>query len=210
MAERKGNIGARENKALAQTKGERTKMQNNAAFGSRIREYRIKKGLSQPQLAALLGVTKNAVTNWEAGASRPDIASIPALCTHLGISADTFFDMPAQYRALNAAEAAHMERYRLLDRYRQRSVDALMDALIENEMLAFREQCVSAFTRIGRDELPASAGTGTPLDDTYEREYVFLRNSRSVCRADTIITVTGDSMLPTFRDGDELLVEYTP
>lgn len=77
-------------------------------------------------------------------------------------------------------------------------------------MLAFREQCVSAFTRIGRDELPASAGTGTPLDDTYEREYVFLRNSRSVCRADTIITVTGDSMLPTFRDGDELLVEYTP
>ena len=167
MAERKGNIGARENKALAQTKGERTKMQNKAAFGSRIREYRIKKGLSQPQLAALLGVTKNAVTNWEAGASRPDIASIPALCTHLGISADTFFDMPAQYRALNAAEAAHMERYRLLDRYRQRSVDALMDALIENEMLAFREQCVSAFTRIGRDELPASAGTGTPLDDTY-------------------------------------------
>ena len=184
MAERKGNIGDRENKALAQTKGERTKMQNKAAFGSRIREYRIKKGLSQPQLAALLGVTKNAVTNWEAGASRPDIASIPALCTHLGISADTFFDMPAQYRAL--------------------------DALIENEMLAFREQCVSAFTRIGRDELPASAGTGTPLDDTYEREYVFLRNSRSVCRADTIITVTGDSMLPTFRDGDELLVEYTP
>lgn len=115
MAERKGNIGDRENKALAQTKGERTKMQNKAAFGSRIREYRIKKGLSQPQLAALLGVTKNAVTNWEAGASRPDIASIPALCTHLGISADTFFDMPAQYRALNAAEAAHMERYRLLD-----------------------------------------------------------------------------------------------
>lgn len=210
MAERKGNIGARENKALAQTKGEQTKMQNKAAFGSRIREYRIKKGLSQPQLAALLGVTKNAVTNWEAGASRPDIESIPALCTHLGISADAFFDMPAQYRALNAVEAAHMERYRLLDRYRQRSVDALMDALIENEMLAFREQCVSAFTRIGRDELPASAGTGTPLDDTYEREYVFLRNSRSVCRADTIITVTGDSMLPTFRDGDELLVEYTP
>mgnify|MGYP003187985765 CR=1 FL=1 len=38
MAERKGNIGARENKALAQTKGERTKMQNKAAFGSRIRE----------------------------------------------------------------------------------------------------------------------------------------------------------------------------
>lgn len=102
-----------------------------------------------------------------------------------------------------------MERYRLLDRYRQRSVDALMDALIENEMLAFREQCVSAFTRIGRDELPASAGTGTPLDDTYEREYVFCE-TRAACAGRYDHHRHGDSMLPTFRDGDELLVEYTP
>ena len=196
--------------AFTQARGAQTKAQNKAAFGHKIREYRIKKGLSQPQLAALLGVTKNAVTNWEAGASRPDIASIPALCTHLGISTDVFFDMPVQGRALNAAELRHMERYRSLGRYQQRSVDALIDALIENEMLAFREQCASSFTRVGRDELPASAGTGTPLDDTYERNYVFLRNSRSVCRADTVITVTGDSMLPTFRDGDDLLVEFTP
>lgn len=159
MAERKGNIGARENKALAQTKGERTKMQNKAAFGSRIREYRIKKGLSQPQLAALLGVTKNAVTNWEAGASRPDIASIPALCTHLGISADTFFDMPGAVPRVERRGSGAYGAVSPARRYRQRSVDALMDALIENEMLAFREQCVSAFTRIGRDELPASAGT---------------------------------------------------
>lgn len=94
MAEGTRNEDSRGIVAFSQSKGERTKMQNKAAFGRRIREYRIKKGLSQPQLAALLGVTKNAVTNWEAGASRPDIASIPALCTHLGISTDVFLTCP--------------------------------------------------------------------------------------------------------------------
>lgn len=29
-----------------------------------------------------------------------------------------------------------------------------MESMIENEMLAFREQCVSTFTRLSKDELP--------------------------------------------------------
>ena len=196
--------------AFPQTKADRTRLQNKAAFGDKIRAYRMAKGLSQPQLAELLGITKNAITNWESGAYRPDLATIPLLCTHLGISTDTFFDMPGSQTTMSKAEQEHMKLYRSLDRFKQRTVDTLMESLIENDMLAFREQCIEAFTRLGHDELPVSAGTGMPLTDTFEREFVFLRNSRSVCRADTIITVTGDSMLPTFRDGDELLVEYTP
>lgn len=210
MASKKDADMSRTIVAFPQTKAERTELQNKAAFGDKIRAYRTEKGLSQPQLAQLLGVTKNAITNWETGARRPDLGHIPALCAHLGISADMFFDMPTDNHSLTLAEQEHMKLYRSLDRFKQRSVDTLMESMIENEMLAFREQCVAAFTRLGHDELPASAGTGMPLTDTFEREYVFLRNTRSVCRADTIITVTGDSMLPTFHDGDELLVEYTP
>lgn len=210
MASKKDTDTSRTIVAFPQTKAERTKLQNRAAFGDKIRAYRIAKKLSQPQLADLLGVTKNAITNWEAGSSRPDISTIPLLCTYLGISADVFFDMPVSEPVLTKAEQEHMKLYRSLDHYKQRSVDTLMEAMIENDLLALREQCVEAFTRLGHDELPASAGTGMPLTDTCDREYVFLRNSRSVCRADTIITVSGDSMLPTFHDGDELLVEYTP
>ena len=84
-----------------------------------------------------------------------------------------------------------------------------MESMIENDLLAFRDGCVNEFSYLGREELPSSAGTGTPLSDTYEHEHVFLRNSRNVCRADTVITVSGDSMTPTFHNGDELLVEFT-
>lgn len=210
MASKKDTDTSRTIVAFPQTKAERTRLQNKATFGDKIRTYRTAKGLSQPQLADLLGVTKNAITNWESGASRPDIANIPLLCAHLGISADVFFDMPVSGPSLTKAEQEHMKLYRSLDRFKQRSVDTLMESMIENDLLAFREQCREAFTRLGHHELPASAGTGMPLTDSNDSEKVFLRNSRSVCRADTIITVTGDSMLPTFQDGDELLVEYTP
>mgnify|MGYP004680413257 FL=1 len=196
--------------SFPQTQAERNKMRNRAEFGDIIRAYRKACALSQPQLAEILGVTKNSITNWETGISRPELQMIPKLCQALSISADLFFGMPASKTALDKSELAHMNLYRSLDHYKQRTVDALMESMIENDLLAFREDCVKTFSRIERDELPASAGTGMPLTDSYEHEYVFLRNSRSVCRADTIITVSGDSMLPTFRDGDDLLVEYTP
>lgn len=195
---------------LNNIKAANTRLRNKAAFGDKIRAYRMARGLSQPQLAKLVGVTKNAVTNWEAGSTRPDLTYFPALCTHLGISADMLLDIPGYNEGTSKAEQEHLKLYRSLDCYQQRCVDALMESMIENEMLAFREHCIETFTRLGHDELPASAGTGIPLTDDSEREYVFLKNSRNVCRADTIITVSGDSMLPTYKDGDELLVEYTP
>ena len=196
--------------SFPQTQAERNKMRNRAEFGDKIRAYRKACALSQPQLAEILGVTKNSITNWETGISRPELQMIPKLCQALSISADLFFGMPASKTALDKSELTHMNLYRSLDHYKQRTVDALMESMIKNDLLAFREDCVKTFSHIERDELPASAGTGMPLTDSYEHEYVFLRNSRSVCRADTIITVSGDSMLPTFRDGDDLLVEYTP
>lgn len=44
-------------------------VRNDGQFADRIRQLRLAAGLTQPQLAAKLGVTKNAVTNWEAGDS---------------------------------------------------------------------------------------------------------------------------------------------
>lgn len=195
--------------AFPQTQAERTKMRNRAECGDRIRTYRKARKLSQPQLASILGITKNSITNWETGVSRPELSMIPKLCQALGITADAFFDMPVGRQTLSKAEQEHMRVYRSLDAYRQRTVNTLMESMIENDLLAFREGCVNEFSYLGREELPSSAGTGTPLTDTYAHEHVFLRNSRSVCRADTVITVSGDSMIPTFQNGAELLVEFT-
>ena len=92
--------------SFPQTQAERNKMRNRAEFGDKIRAYRKACALSQPQLAEILGVTKNSITNWETGISRPELQMIPKLCQALSISADLFFGMPASKTALDKSKLA--------------------------------------------------------------------------------------------------------
>ncbi|MBR3272002.1 MAG: helix-turn-helix transcriptional regulator [Clostridia bacterium] len=52
----------------------------------RIRNARIEKNLTQAAVADALGVSYQAVSNWERGNSMPDIAKLPELCALLGVS----------------------------------------------------------------------------------------------------------------------------
>lgn len=55
---------------------------------SRIKELRLKSGLSQAELAAKLGVSRQAVTKWESGRGMPDIDHIRNLGALFGVSID--------------------------------------------------------------------------------------------------------------------------
>lgn len=52
----------------------------------RIREARMEKKMTQMQLADAMGVSYQAVSNWERGNSMPDISKIGDLCDVLGLS----------------------------------------------------------------------------------------------------------------------------
>ncbi len=58
------------------------------SFPQRLYELRKNAGLSQEELAGLLGVTRQAVQKWEAGASRPDMDNLVALSRHFGVTLD--------------------------------------------------------------------------------------------------------------------------
>lgn len=60
----------------------------NETIGNRITKYRKAKGMTQEELAHVLGVSAQAVSKWENDASCPDISLLPQLCRVLGISAD--------------------------------------------------------------------------------------------------------------------------
>lgn len=49
-----------------------------------IKDYRIRKGLSQEQLARLMGTTQAAVAMWETGARMPRADKLPKLAEVLG------------------------------------------------------------------------------------------------------------------------------
>lgn len=58
------------------------------AIGEIIKKYRKKKGMTQEQMAARLGVTAPAVNKWEKGNAFPDVALLAPLARLLGIRTD--------------------------------------------------------------------------------------------------------------------------
>ncbi len=57
-------------------------------FGERIRAVRTGAGLTQEQFASRLGVTRQAVSNWENGRNLPDIEVVIAISQTFGVSLD--------------------------------------------------------------------------------------------------------------------------
>ncbi len=60
----------------------------NETIGSRISKFRKAKGMTQEELANMLGVSSQAVSKWENDASCPDISLLPQLCKTLGVTTD--------------------------------------------------------------------------------------------------------------------------
>lgn len=70
-------------------------------MGKKIKILRIKRGITQEELAEKLGVSSQAVSKWENDVSLPDMQMLPELSMYFGITIDELFDM---------TDEAHMER----------------------------------------------------------------------------------------------------
>ncbi len=57
-------------------------------IGAKIQTLRKQRGMSQEQLAEALGVSRQAVSKWEAEQSVPDIDKIISICDYFGVTTD--------------------------------------------------------------------------------------------------------------------------
>lgn len=55
---------------------------------SNIRNFRVRKNLSQEDLAARLGIDRTTVTKWETGESLPRAEKLPRIAAILGCTVD--------------------------------------------------------------------------------------------------------------------------
>ena len=60
----------------------------DVSIGNRLYQYRRKSGLSQEELAAKIGVSRQAVSKWENGTSDPSTSNLFALAKLYGISVE--------------------------------------------------------------------------------------------------------------------------
>ena len=178
---------------------------NNAAgrpYGELIREYRRRKGLSQAELGQLAHVKQNAVGAWEAGRSRPDLACIPALCRELSLPMAVFFGLEQE----NPSYDEVISRYGLLNEYNRQVILKQMDALYE---LQTQMEPASPRRLVGvyQSDLSAAAGFSYGIGEG-SGEMIYLIADPVTEAADEIIHVSGDSMEPTYYDGDQILIQH--
>lgn len=178
-------------------------------IGKRIKEARNALDMTQEELAKLLGVTKGAVANYENETSHPKEPIMYKMFDALRVDANYLFqdvvNIPQKVNNITFSEFEHIKKYRDLDDHGKE----LVDLILEKEA----ERCQHPAVLVQENHLPmriytymrkiAAAGIGFYFDDiptdTIEAPYLE--------HADFIIGVSGDSMEPTYKDGDLVYVE---
>ena len=84
-------------------------MFNMQEIGNRIAEARRAMGMTQPDLAEKMGVSFQAVSNWERGESMPDISKLPDLSQALHLSLDALLCGVAEKIVNETAPEEHFE-----------------------------------------------------------------------------------------------------
>ncbi len=193
---------------LEQCSAEEIKQRNLETYGSAIKKFRTRAGMTAEQLAEALQISKSSVRNWECGLTRPDPEFLYRMFSLLHVEPNEFFNFPSACSQLTASERDLLCNYRSLDDAGKEDAEAFLAVL--SQKAAGRRLC-SAYNRMNAVEdwgRFAAAGSGTDWPEYPEREEVILYDSPMVSRADEIITVTGKSMEPLFDDGDRVLVEH--
>ena len=181
-----------------------------------IRFYREKKGIEQKELAAKVGIKSNAVSNWENGRTRPDIALLPLICQVLEVSLDELFDIkkpstePIEEKpAITMTKKVVTEEDILLEGFQQLSeghrsvVSSMVRQLCDVEDRELYDS-ISEETFFSKG-LCAGFDAGVEYED--QGEPIHLYKSKVHPLMDCVFPVSGDSMEPDFHNGDLVMVQ---
>lgn len=145
-----------------------------------LKDIRIKKKVSQTEIAKKLNVTRSAYSSWETGRFIPNQKNLEQLAN--------YFDVDVEY-----FEATHeiVHKYLRLSPFNQEKLMRYSDELYRNELYSYKVHA------------SLSAGIGEWYDETSEYETVYFDKNYSY---DIASWVKGDSMEPTYNNGDVALV----
>lgn len=183
------------------------------SIGDRIKEAREHKNLSRSELAEKANVTLSAISNYENSISSPKEPVLLKLMDILEIDANFLFqDMvekkPSVY--LTPSENTLLDKYRRLDTFSKELVDIVIDKELErsasDSILNDNVVDFGSYKEVPCYPKLASAGTGEYLFDDIPTNTIKI-DSREYPKGDYAIQVNGDSMEPTYYDGDTLIVE---
>ena len=172
------------------------------AFGEKIKEARLAQHLNQEELAERVGSKYRSVSTWENGTAKPDYATLIRLCEVLKTSPNHLLGFDLSVDTPSLTEWAILHKYRDIDEIGKEAVSAVLDA----EYRRVAKPKKARLLRLDFYNYPASAGTGNFLE-TERPDEILAKECSEAEDADYVIPISGDSMEPTYHDGDKVFVE---
>lgn len=179
-------------------------------FGERMQLCREELGLSRAELAALLGVSPSAVSNYEKNISFPKEEVMLRLFDCLKTDPNTLFQDSCHSLQdhYSRRERQLMERYRALPAVGRDTVDSLVEALgtYRDEMERSRPEREERLIPLYRS--PAAAGFAAPV---MGEDYDLISAGEEVpTGAEFAVRIQGDSMTPWIADQSVVYVNRDP
>ena len=179
-------------------------------IGAILKSLRNRKGMTQKDVADKIGRTQQIIGHWETGYSQPDADTLFTLCDLYDASIDESFGFSKSTEFEDI-----INKYRELDTHGRELVSLVINKeyeRIENKVkrIPLIKEHSSGYTT-PLCQYPyilggASAGLTSFLTDI-EIETI---QAPVFDGADFIISVSGDSMKPSYYDGDKVYVKKTP
>lgn len=174
-------------------------------IGENIKQYRLQNGWTQQELGSKIGMSKNAIGNYEKGFRSPKKDTMFDLANAFNVSIDDLFPPIQKDSSSNTPKIQTI--YDELKPPRQAKVltyaeKQLKEQRNEQSQPTGVSEVIQLYSYDYYDH-PASAGTGQYLNDV-RVERIELPVDID---ADFVIPIKGDSMEPDYHDGDLVFIQ---
>ena len=181
------------------------------SIGTKISEIRKSKKMKIETLSQKSGVPISTLKKILSGATKdPQIDTIKAIARALECTLEDFDDN-SNLKNYSAVEKKVIADYRKLDDHSKEVVQVVIRKELERNIPSepnYDNIIPIKIYQVPYYDMPVSAGTGNPLDEEYPEKVDLTEQPPK--GTDFIVRVSGDSMEPTYHDGDKLFVKEQP
>lgn len=196
-------------------------------IGENLRKLRIKRELTQEQLAEIFDITPQAISRWENNSAYPDITMLPGIANFYDISIDELIGMDEIRKAENLTQIFNKEHEQIASGRIDQAINVLKEAIKlypnnngllselalaitlkanNNEEHSLIEQAISLSERVLENSISAKLRSTT----TVNLCFLYLKagkdiQARAIVKSLPHIWESKEILLPEMYDGDEYI-----
>lgn len=176
----------------------------------KINDYKKIRNLTNKDISDITGISISSLDKITSGSNtNPKLETVKLICGALDCKLSDLLDDGNDTDELTLQEQNYIKKYRALDEHGKKIVDFVLDEEYKHSSEEQDEEVIQTNCIVlTMYEDAVSAGTGEYLNDGRCVE-VTVDETPLTERADFILRISGDSMEPTYHDGDKVLVEST-